>query len=407
MRFLAIVQDLRVSGTSQGILERSFLYKLRRSYPDSVIDVVYIKTFESEDSIDLLPINDLKLIKIKFKIPLILFWINMLYWRLFHVSLNEEYIHKVYKNAINSIDYKSYDCIFLRSAGLECENLLGSLDLPILKKSIIFFNEPYPYFWCSGYIMNLSNLQLFKLKKIIRVVEQAKSVVSTNFLARDLQFLYGTKKYFYDLPHQFCEEVFNLNVSDDLFKKNKKVTISYHGSIQFGRDLEELLDVYCDLIKANKLFEVQTEFFIRLKTSEYHILKKKYKKISNIHILESVQFSTSYLEQKNISDINISLENGPIYCSVLLGKAPVLAEISKRVLSLCPVDSEMRCIISNPKYVASYGDYDEIKLKLSGLISEVLNEMPFEDKIFGDYFSDQNFKNSLDRILLNETQKKG
>ena len=399
MKFLVIVQDLRVSGTSQGILERSFLWKLRNSYPNSVIDVVYNKTFTGEDELEFLPVNSIKVNNIQLKIPVIVTWINKLYWRLFHVSLKEEYIHKIFRQTLKRIVFKNYNHVFLRSTGIECENLLGALDLPILKKSIIFFNEPYPYFWCSGNIMELSSLQLFKLKKIIRVVEQAKGVVSTKFLARDLQFLYGTKKHFKVLPHQFSEKVFNLEESEVMFKKNKKVTISYHGAIQFGRNLEEFLDVYCDLINENKLFKAETEFFTRLKSSEYHRLKKKYKKISNIHILEGVPFSTSYLEQKNITDINISLENGPIYCSVLLGKAPVLAEIPKRILSLSPIDSEMRFIISKEKYVATYGNYDEIKLRLSNLISEVLNDEPFKDNIFGDYFSDENFKKQLDVIL--------
>ena len=81
MKFLVIVQDLRVSGTSQGILERSFLFKLRKSYPNSVIDVIYNKAHESEDSFKLLPVNSIKVNKIKLKVPFILTWINKIYWR--------------------------------------------------------------------------------------------------------------------------------------------------------------------------------------------------------------------------------------------------------------------------------------------------------------------------------------
>jgi hypothetical protein len=399
MRFLVIVQDLRISGTSQGILERSFLWKLRKSYPDSVIDVVYNKAFTSDDELGLLPVNSIKVNNIEIKVPKIVTWVNKLYWRILHISLKEEYIHEIFRKELKKISFESYDNIFLRSTGIECENLLGALDLPILKKSIIFFNEPYPYFWCSGKIMNLSSLQLFKLKKIVKVVEQAKSIVSTKFLARDLQFLYGTKKHFNVLSHHFSEKVFNLEESEPMFNKSKKVTISYHGAIQFGRNLEEFLDIYCELINKNELFKNETEFFTRLKSSEYYRLKKKYEKISNIHILEGVSFSTSYLEQKVITDINISLENGPIYCSVLLGKAPVLAEIPKRILSLSPIDSEMRYIISNEKYIATYGNHDEIKSRLSNLISEVLTGEPFKNQVFENYFSDENFKKQLDVIL--------
>ena len=45
MKFLVIEQDLRVSGTSQGIISRSFLAKLRLAYPQSIIDVVYLKQY--------------------------------------------------------------------------------------------------------------------------------------------------------------------------------------------------------------------------------------------------------------------------------------------------------------------------------------------------------------------------
>ncbi len=45
IKFLVIEQDLRVSGTSQGIISRSFLGKLRKAYPDAIIDVVYLKQY--------------------------------------------------------------------------------------------------------------------------------------------------------------------------------------------------------------------------------------------------------------------------------------------------------------------------------------------------------------------------
>lgn len=399
IKFLIVEQDLRVSGTSQGIISRSFLAKLRMAYPNAIIDVVYIKIRPSDDQLHLLPVDSIETHVLNLRIPFLIKFINRFYWRLFHVSLNKNYIYKCYAKVIAAIDYISYDHIFIRSSGIECETILGCHNLPILKKAFITFNEPYPSFWCAGNNEILTKIHLFKLKTMLSVVEQSKGCIATKFLGQDMQFLYGTRKVFYDLPHHFDDTVFNSTELSNYFPKNKKVTISYHGAIQFGRDLDEFLDVYCELINENDYVKENSEFFTRLKSSEYGRLKSKYKHIENIHILEGVDFSTSYYEQNTVSDINISLENGPLYCSVLLGKAPLLDFIHKRILSVSPLRSEMREIIKYDKYIATYKHKDEIKNKLNILIKEVLNDETFDEKIFGDYFSNENFIKTLNTIL--------
>ena len=60
MKFLVIAQDLRISGTSEGIVSRSFLSKLRKIYPNAIIEVVYLKQNESDDQLHLLPVNSIK-----------------------------------------------------------------------------------------------------------------------------------------------------------------------------------------------------------------------------------------------------------------------------------------------------------------------------------------------------------
>ena len=219
----------------------------------------------------------------------------------------------------------------------------------------------------------LTNTDLERLKIMLEVIEQSKGCISTKFLGRDLQFLYGTRKSFFDIPHQFNDAVFNKTELKNQFIKTKKVTMSYHGAIQFGRNLDEFLDTYCKIINENDFIRDNTEFFTRLKSSEYNRLKLKYQNIENIHILNGVDFQTSYYEQSIVSDINISLENGPIYCSVLLGKAPLLDFVKKRFLSISPLRSEMREAIKNEKYIATYNNPKEIELKLKTLINEVLN----------------------------------
>lgn len=399
MKFLIIEQDLRISGTSQGIISRSFLAKLRITYPQATIDVVYLKHLPSNDYLHLLPIDSIETHVLNLKIPFLTRWLNKVYWRLFHLSLNEQYIHKVYGSYIKKVDYQKYDHIFIRSTGLNCETILGSKDLPILKKAIINFNEPYPIFWCAGTTTSLSNLELFKVKKMQKVVEQAKTCIGTHFLAIDMQFLYGSRKQFYTLPHQYVENVFDLNDKSQVIQKLKKVTITYHGAIQFGRNIDILLDCYKELTESNIKYKENTEFILRLKSAEIYRLRKKYVNIENIRLLESVNFSNAAFEQKYLSDINILLENGPIYCSILLGKAPLLASIEKPVFSLSPIRSEMRNIIKDQRFIANYNDKEEIKNKLENLIVGSLKNEKFENP-FGDYFSDENFKRSLEKILF-------
>jgi hypothetical protein len=402
MKFLVIEQDLRVWGTSQGIISRSFLAKLRKAYPQSVIDVVYLKQSESEDQLNLLPVNSIKSYVLDLKIPYHTKWFNKFYWRFFHISLLRNHIHKVFRSYITNIDYHQYDYIFIRSAGLDCETLLGAKDLPILKKAIITFNEPYPTFWCTGSISRLTNLELFKVKEMFEVITQAKSCLATEILSEDLQYLYGTRKKFHSLPHQYDESVFDLSNVENVFKKNSKIMISYQGAIQFGRNVEILLDAYQELLENNPLYSENTEFVLRLKGIDKKKLVAKYLKCSNIKILDFASFSDSCNEQMHEADINIILENGPLYCNVLVGKAPFLAATQKPILSISPERSEMRKIITDPKYIAHCNDKEEIKQKLKNLID---NRLTSDELVypFGDYFSDENFKGLLDAVLFDSS----
>jgi hypothetical protein len=213
MKFLVVVQDLRVSGTSEGLVSRSFLAKLRTAYPDSIIDVVYLKQYASEDRLDLLPVDSIKEYIVDLKIPFFTKWINKIYWRLFHVSLIRNHIHHAFGSYIAKIDYAIYDHIFIRSSGIDHETILACKDLPILNKAIINFHDPYPLFWYAGSTSALSNLELFKLKEMFEVVSQAKSCMSSaSLMSDDLQTLYACRKKFYHLPHQYVADVFDLSL---------------------------------------------------------------------------------------------------------------------------------------------------------------------------------------------------
>lgn len=405
MKFLIIEQDLRVWGTSQGIISRSFLAKLRTAYPNSIIDVVYLKQDSNEDRLDLLPVDSIETHVLDTKTPFFTKWFNKIYWRLFHVSLARNHVHKVYRSYIAQVDYHNYEYIFIRSAGIHHETILGCKDLPILKKAIVNFHDPYPLFWYPGSNVLLTNLELFQLKEMFEVVNQAKSCMSSaSLMSEDLQTLYGCRKKFYNLPHQYDDRVFDLKDVSSVLKKNKKILISYHGAIQFGRDVYILLDAYQDLVENNPIYRENTEFVLRLKGIDTRKLASKYSNISNIVVLDMSSFSNSCYEQMHETDINIILENGPLYCNILVGKAPFLAATKKPILSISPERSEMRRIITDSQYIASCTDKEEIKRKLESLIVNRLNSDK-EVYPFGDYFSDENFKIMLDKILfeLNES----
>ncbi|MFV8392946.1 hypothetical protein [Flavobacterium sp. LB2P6] len=400
MKFLVIEQDLRVSGTSQGIISRSFLAKLRIAYPDSIIDVVYLKQYASEDRLDLLPVDSIEEYILDLKIPFFTKWLNKIYWRFFHISLTRRHIHNVYGAYIGKIDYEKYDHIFIRSAGLNHETILGAKNLPILKKAIVNFHDPFPLFWYAGSTSILTSLELFKLKEMYQVVSQAKTLMSSaSLMSEDMQSLYGCRKKFYFLPHQYNESVFDLSDVSNVLKKNKKIVISYHGAIMFGRNIQILLDAYQELVENNPLYEENTAFVIRTKGIDLKELAEKYSKVSNIVVLYTLNFSNSCNEQMHEADINIILENGPLYCNILVGKAPFLGAIQKPILSISPERSEMRRIITDNQFIASYSDKDEIKQKLENLI---INRMNSDEAVypFGDYFGDEKFKIMLDKVLF-------
>ena len=399
MKFFIISQDLRVSGTSEGVVSRSFLAKLRQVYPKAVIDVLYLKNHKNEDQLDLLPVNSIDVHFINIKPTFFVKWINRFTRRVLKFSWYDRFIHKSYGKYIKAIDYKKYDHVFIRSAGLNHETILASKDLPILKNAIINFHDPYPFFWYQGSKKELEEDELTRFKVMYQVVSQAKKCITTaNKMSNDLEFLYGSRKQFYTLPHQFSETVFDLTDVEYTLPKNKRITLSYHGSIQFGRQIDNLLAAYDFLVKTNPKIKEETDFVLRLAGGDVKRLKENYINNANISILPTLNFSNSCYEQKYIADINIILENGPLYCNILVGKAPFLASLQKPIFCISPKRSELRDLINDKRYVATGSDLEEIKEKLKDLILYNIEKQEPVD-VFNGYFSDNNFKSTIDNII--------
>jgi len=401
LRFLVIAQDLRVSGTSEGVVSRSFLAKLRMAHPSAIIDVLYLKIHTGEDELNLLPVDSIVSHKISLKAPFFIKWLNRVSTRLFAVSSYDNYIHKLFSKPIAKVDYKKYNHVFVRSSGVNHETILALKNLPILEKAILNFHDPYPFFWYPGSNRKLTQVEVWRLEKIRSIVKEAKSCISpSKLLSNDLELLYESNNKFHVLPHQYEASVFNLKEQNEKRKKNRKVTMSYHGSVQFGRDLDVLLDAYSELVNEDPKIKADTEIRIRLKTNEFERFRHKYSNHENIVILEKADFSTSSYEQMYESDIILILENGPEISNILVGKAPFVDTLQKPVLILAPEVSELRRIVKDEKYIATYSNKVEIKEKLKNLLIDRLN-LNTEVSIFGNYFSDDNFKNQLEQILEN------
>jgi hypothetical protein len=399
MKFLIIAQDLRDSGTSEGIVSRSFVAKLRKTYPDALIDIYYVTHSTTDDKLELLPADKILRYNINQHVPLIIQLLNKFYWRLFKSSLHQKWIIYKYARIIAKINYSQYDHIFIRAAGINHEVILATKGLPILENAIINFHDPYPLSWYVGTKKVPNKLYLNELYDMIQVVQDAKLITTTaNYMSHDLQYLYASKKQFYTLPHQFDPSVFDLNDKSQVLKKSTEVNISYHGALMFGRNIENLLDAYVELINENNNYQNNTEFVLRLKGEGIVKLKNKYKAIANIKILDTIDFSNSANEQAYESDIVVILENGPLYSNILVGKAPFLAYYNKAVLCISPKKSELKEIIRDNRCIANMNDITEIKHKLNELITNRLkSNEPFHP--FGNYFTDEMFKMEMKKII--------
>ncbi len=396
MKFLIIIQDLRVSGTSQGIIERSFLGKMRRTYPESKIDVLYLSGHTTDDNLEILPVDNLKRKIITPKIPFHVKWISRITYRFFNVLYAENYLHKKYALEISRVDHTKYDHIMVRSAGLNHEVILAMHNLPILKHSIINFHDPYPNSWYSGNPDKITKRELLRLKKMIEVVNFAKGCcASAYYMAKDLQYLYASDKFFYTLPHQFDSSVFDLSDTTKVREKKRRIQISYHGALMFGRNILVLVEAFKQLIEEEDWIKEDVEFVLRVKGEGLGKLKEIANSIDNIVVLDTLDFSNSSNEQINESDVNVILENGPYYSNILGGKVPFLFALNKIVLISSPERSELKKIFKDYKYTYNMNNIKEAKEKLREVL--ILPDVVINNEIF--YFSDDFFKQSMEKIF--------
>lgn len=395
--FLVITQDLKVSGTSQGIIERSFLAKLRKAYPTSVIDILYLSNLSYEENLEILPVNSITIKKINYNIPFHIKWINRFTRRFFNYLYAENYIHAQFAKEIKKVKYSDYDHVMVRSAGLGHETILAMHNLPILKHSIINFHDPYPHIWYKGLDSKINNNQLKRLHKMIQVAAQAKSCcTSAYYMSKDLQYLYASSKFFYTIPHQFSFDAFDLSDKIAVRKKSKKIQISYHGALMFGRNIFNIIEAFMQLLSENDWIKQDVEFVLRVKGDDVEKLKDIVQTCENIFVMDTLNFSNSSNEQMYESDINIILENGPYYSNILGGKVPFLFALQKKIFISSPARSELRRHLGDYPFLCDMNDLSDIKLKLLA----VLTSDNLTSDIGKRLFSDESFKRQLDAVLL-------
>lgn len=400
MKILIIAQDLKISGTSEGVVSRSFLGKLRRTYPAANITVLYLKNVESEDQLDLLPVDFIEEIRVKRSPPKYIKILNRIYWRIYNASLNDQYLVRQYRHHIKKLKWSEFDHVFIRSAGNNYETILACKNLPLLQKAIINFHDPYPSFWDPGSSQTLSQLDLRRLKEMREVVQQAKGCMTpSQYLSEDMEYLYRSEKRFHTLPHQFDPKLFDLNPTGKKSEKKKKVVISYQGAVQLGRNLNILLDSYLALLEKEKSYRETSQFLLRI-TGPYSAgIINKYQHHPNLAFLEQVSFPESLHEMEYRTDILIILENCSGRSNNLPGKVPVIAALEKPFLCLSPAKSEMRRLIMEPAFVAGCDDKEEIMQKLEDLMVLVSHGKEFIEDPFRGYFKEENFRKRLKEIL--------
>jgi hypothetical protein len=388
-----------VSGTSEGIVSRSFIERLRELFPKAYIQVAYTRTHISEDHLSLLPIDLLEVFNIPLKPSAPVKWMNRITRIIFGFYFYEWFISQKFRKALRKINCDEFDYIFVRSAGLKYELIRALRGTQLLSKSIINIHDPFPLFWYPDSGKALKNTDIFEFKQMREVLlTSAKIICPSKKLSKDLRLLYVLDKKIYILPHQFSKSVFpKLTNIEKAFNKKKRFTICYHGSIQFGRDLRILLDAYMCLIENSHELKNLTEMVLRLKSNEVFALQSEYNS-ENVRVLEGVEFATALYEQEEIADINILLDNGRVYSNVLVGKAPVLASTGNAVLVLTPLDSELRDIISDNSFVANSGDKIDIQRKLLHLINAIIESQMNQD-IFQGYFSTDEFNKSISSVI--------
>ena len=398
MKILILAQDLRISGTSEGLVSRSFIAGISKYCPNSDIDLVYLKSHSSDDSLHLLPVNLLKESRIDLKPDLLTKWINRFTLRLFNFSFYDWKNLSRFHKHIKPLDLSKYDVVFARSCGLNFELIRSLKFLNSLENIIVNLHDPYPLSCHPNNKTKVKKYDEFLIREMRTILSSSRNVICpSKKLAIDLNHIYGIDKIRI-LPHHYDSTIINVSSHNSNLTKQYEVSIYYHGSLDYGRNIDGLLMSFLKLLKEKPLYTEKTEFVLRLKSNQIFELRERFQS-PNIKILEGVDLSTSIYEQTKLSDLNVILDNGPDYSNILVGKAPFLSYLAKPVFIIAPMNSELFDIVQNKNMIANANDLIDIENKLDSILENLMIKSKF-DNAFGDYFSQNEFNNRMDYILM-------
>lgn len=401
MRVLVIAEDLRVSGTSEGQVSRSFIYKLSMYPGISEIDLVYFKVNEDNHLLEKLPVKD----KTIHQIPRLNYPFIKFFEKVSHKLLGRSLIDSIkigwIKKRLKSIDLSKYDRIFVRSTGQSFLTVRSSSVFSGNEhKVVLYFHDPYPVYWDPGFHGNLTLISRNSFVEMKELVSRGFICSSpSQYLSRDLQFLYGSKNPFWTIPHQFSQEVFEMPIDAKLEQANGKITIMYHGALQLGRNIEPFLLAFKELSEENKAFRDQVVLVLRLKGKNVSELHDRFRNVGNINFLDLIPVANAFREIVEYSSINLVVEPSGVYSNILVGKAPLLASLKKPVFLLGPQDSELKKLIASDEYCANSEDKEEIKAKLLGLTHKIASSKEIKMEALEKYFSLESFFHSLDQVF--------
>jgi hypothetical protein len=130
----------------------------------------------------------------------------------------------------------------------------------------LFFDE---WFWCA-----YKKKHLLEFKEMYEIVQKRTDVPHLQIYFQRICSWFMVVKSFI-LYHINMINRFSICQLRHRFVKQKSISISYHGGLQFGRNIDILIDwSYVDWLKQIAVCLSKSEMVLRLKSSEWKIKRK-------------------------------------------------------------------------------------------------------------------------------------
>lgn len=401
MRVLVIAEDLRISGTSEGQVSRSFIYNLARHPKISSVDLLYFNCNGQDHALGKLNVRDSWV----YFTPAIggqfTRFFEKVWHKIFGKSLIDTYKIGWMKRILRAFDFSPYNRVFVRSTGQSFLTIRAADALEGNEaKTVLYFHDTYPFFWDPGFQGEMTKLGVNAYLEMRKLLQSGFICTSPSaYLTRDLRFLYAVQSPFITIPHQFVPEVFEFAEETHLESVEGKLVIMYHGAIQLGRTIQPFLQAFQNLSSVDPWFKENVLLILRIKGNQRTSIQKEFESNENIRFLDQTNAGQSFQELQKYSSLNLILEPSGAYSNILVGKAPLLASLGKPVFVLGPAESELRHLVADGQYFANATSVGEIKSKLLPIVKQISESEISKKDPFAGYFSIDNFFGAVDKVL--------